>query len=179
MRAATEYRPGRWALLDAGAVVGTTADQAEAAAWAARDEDLDALPLFAGLAHEAPDGPKAEHSWDLNAAAQKLNATASLDPSPSTRESQPAREDESHTGPAYLWLEGPAGADVTTWWASALAIFRRRSGRAECWPAETRARPDVLATLRPAAPAAVRLVESHTVLRGTVWLGPLVREATP
>ena len=179
MRAATEYRPGRWALLDAGAVVGTTADQAEAAAWAARDEDLDALPLFAGLAHEAPDGPKAEHSCDLNAAAQKLNAAASLDPSPPARESQPAREDKSHTGPAYLWLEGPAGADVTTWWASALAIFRRRSGRVDGWPAETRARPDVLATLRPAAPAAVRLVESHTVLRGTVWLGPLVREATP
>ena len=179
MKTATEYRPGRWALLDAGAVVGTTADPAEAAAWAARDRDLDASPLFAGLAHEAPDGPKVEHSWELNATAPKLNATAFLDPPPSARESQPAREDEDHAGPAYLWLDGPNGADLQTWWASAVASWRRRSGRVDGLPAETRARPDELQALRQVTPAAVRLVECQAVQRGTVWLGPVASEVTP
>ena len=161
MRTVSEYRPGRWALLDAGAVIGTTADQAEAAAWAARDEDMGALPLFAGMTHEAPKvpqkTPKAEHSWNLNTTAQKLNATASFDPPPAARASQPTRENEGHAGPAFLWLEGPTGADAATWWATALAIFGRRSGRIDGWPAEARARADELASIRPTAPTAVRL----------------------
>lgn len=129
MKTTTEYRPGKWALLEAGAVVGTTADPTEAAVWAA--------PM----------------SRDMTG--------------------------QDHAGPAYLWLEGPAGADLQTvraWWGLALASWRRRSGRADGLPAVTMARPDLVQALRQVAPAAVRLVESQTVQRGTVWLGPVASE---
>ena len=198
MKTATEYRPGRWALLDAGAVVGTTADPAEAAAWAARDQDLDAGPLFAAEVGPLVAMPAAAVTQDEArglAMSRDMTPDEGLPAGPAlvSPDELARTQDEGlrpwraasdatradHAGPAYLWLDGPNGADLQTWWASAVASWRRRSGRADGLPAETRARPDELQALRQVTPAAVRLVECQAVQRGTVWVGPVASEVTP
>ena len=178
MKTATEYRPGRWALLDAGAVVGTTADPAEAATWAARDQNLDAGPLFAvSLGHLGVWQATAVPQDEARGLAMSRDMTPDEGLRPWRAPSDATRAD--HAGPAYLWLDGPNGADLQTWWGAALASWRRRSGRADGLPAETRARTDELQALRQVAPAAVRLVECQAVQRGTVWVGPVASEVTP
>lgn len=173
MRTVNEYRPGRWALLEAGAVVATTTDPAEARAWLPREpEDLVSGPLFAGDLRPLGAGQATAVTQDAADPAPALvSHVASQVPQDTARD-----EMTRATVPAYLWLAGPGGADLPTvqaWWGAALASWRRRSGRAEGLPAETKARADLVQALRQVTPAAVRLVECQTVQAGTAWLGPV------
>lgn len=195
MRTVNEYRPGRWALLEAGAVVATTTDPAEARAWLPREpEDLVSGPLFAGdlgalgsgqapaVAQDEVRIPKG-HTDDTarglalgSLVASQAARELALVVTPAPAIPQIARPSlVSHVAsqatqetPAWLWLEvDGAGA---SWWADALAIWRRKAARD--LPERARARPDVLAILQP-APAGVMCETCPAVQAGTAWLGPL------
>lgn len=193
MRTVSEYRPGRWALLDAGQVVKTTTDPDEAAAWLPPEPDELPGPLFAGQDLVEPDQvgqalplvtragqdlPQDEDltSWGHLGAmpAPAIAQDEDLTPAPlvlgasSTRAQDPARDEGR--GPAWLWLE-VNGAGASDWWLQALAIWARKTGRA--LPERARARPEVLTRLQPVAPAGVVCEAWQPVQAGTAWLGPL------
>lgn len=154
MRTVTEYRPGRWALLEAGAVVMTTTDPHEAAAWAPRADLPNPGPLFAGLASPAPLVPN-------------LARQAAQDPAPMSRDIQPA----------WLWLSVDGGG--APFWRDALAIWQRRAPGQDL-PQRIRARPATLGLVQEAAPSGVTCEPWAAVLPQTAWLGPLpANEATP
>lgn len=163
MRTVNEYRPGRWALLEAGAVVGTTIDPAEALAWLPPEpEDLIPGPLFAG--DLGPLGACQAPAVAQDEAARDEGRGLALVPHVASQ----ATQDQARGGPAWLWLEVDGAG--SSWWAAALAIWQRKTGRAQ--PERARARPDVLAILQP-APAGVTCETWPAVQPGTAWLGPL------
>ena len=194
MRTVNEYRPGRWALLEAGAVVETTTDPAEALAWLPPEpEDLVPGPLFAGdlwplVSGQAPAVPQDETPTSGPALPGNVAKQAARDearglalvvtPAPAiAQDARPAlvphvasqaTQDTARGGPAWLWLEVDGAG--SSWWAAALAIWQRKTGRN--LPERARARPDVLASLQP-GPAGVTCETWPAVQPGTAWLGPL------
>ncbi len=77
----------------------------------------------------------------------------------------------SEVADKYFWtVLGPdVKTDPATWWAGALASWRRR---ATCAPALALARADVLERIEPGAPAGV-VIKERRQCAALVWLGPL------